>query len=107
MDKMSKHITLKQLQEVIKETDYNPSLKDAYFYKLVEEVGELGNVLRKNNFMDIPSSHSVTNEVKGSIEEELYDVLHYVAAIANLHEIDLEECVRLKREFNSKRKRTS
>lgn len=47
---MQKNITLKSLQEFIKAKDHNPELKHAYFMKLVEEVGELGRVLRKNDF---------------------------------------------------------
>ena len=49
---MQKNITLKSLQEFIKAKDHNPELKHAYFMKLVEEVGELGRVLRKN---DLPT----------------------------------------------------
>lgn len=93
------------LQNNIKSKDHNLELKDAYYYKLVEEVGELGNALRKNNFMGKKTLFRDTGELKGSIEEELYDVLYYVSAIANLHDIDLEECIKLKEEYNLNRSR--
>lgn len=41
-------LTLKQLQLILKEKDYKPDLKQAYFLKLIEEVGELAEVLRKD-----------------------------------------------------------
>ena len=36
------------------------------------------------------------NFIKGTIEEELSDVLYYVLVIANTYDIDLEECFRMK-----------
>ena len=42
-----------------------------YFLKLIEEVGELSEVIRKNKRME-------DNFIKGTIEEELSDVLYYV-----------------------------
>jgi NTP pyrophosphatase (non-canonical NTP hydrolase) len=86
-------LTLKKLQEYIKSTDYKPDRKQDYFLKLIEEVGELSEVIRKNKRM-------TDNEIKGTIEEELFDVLYYVAALANVYEIDLEQCFELKEELN-------
>lgn len=91
---MKEQLTIRYLQEYIKKTDHNPNRKQHYFYKLVEEVGELSEVIRKNKRI------KDTGNIKGTIEEELYDVLYYVAAIANVHDIDLEECFRLKEEIN-------
>ena len=64
-----------ELQNFIKERDYNPELKEKYFMKLIEEVGELSEVIRKDKRMN-------DNDIKYSIEEELYDVLYYVCALA-------------------------
>ena len=88
---------LSELQEYIKKKDYNPEQKMSYFYKLVEEVGELAEVLRKN------SRITDTGSIKGTIEEELYDVLYYIVAIANLHDINLENCVFKKEEINKRK----
>lgn len=43
------------------------------------------------------------NNIKGTIEEELSDVLYYTLMIANTYDIDLEKCFRLKEELNAKR----
>lgn len=93
---MKEPLTLRYLQEYIKKTDYKPEKKEQYFYKLVEEIGELSEVIRKNK-------RQINNEnqtIKGSIEEELYDVLYYVAALANVYEIDLEKSFELKEKIN-------
>ena len=45
---MKKNITIMELQNYIKHKDYKPELKNAYFQKLIEEVGELAEVLRKD-----------------------------------------------------------
>jgi len=89
-------LTLKELQNYIKQTDYNPSKREHYFYKLVEEVGELSEVIRKDKRL----ASQANGSIKGTIEEELYDVLYYVAALANVYDIDLEQCFKLKEEIN-------
>jgi hypothetical protein len=35
------NITIQALQQFIKQKDYKPELKNSYFQKLIEEVGEL------------------------------------------------------------------
>ena len=67
--------------------------------KLVEEVGELAEVIRKNQRYRGDGNKTI----KGTIEEELYDVLYYVIALANVFNIDLEECCRSKEEINKER----
>lgn len=94
---MDKDITLKELQDYLKSKDYKPELKNAYFQKLIEEVGELAEVLRKDRRLEQERT------IKGTIEEELYDVLYYVIGIANVYGIDLEQCFRLKEELNKKK----
>lgn len=94
-------LTIKRLQEYLKEkyTALKPEeLKnhERYFLKLVEEVGELAEVIRKDKRM-------TDNNIKGSIEEEISDVLYYIVMIANTYDIDLETVFRLKEEFNRKR----
>jgi len=88
---------LRELQTFIRAKDHRPELKHAYFLKLVEEVGELAEVLRKDRRLEPGGS------IKGTVEEELCDVLYYVVALANIHEIDLEECFRLKEALNAEK----
>jgi NTP pyrophosphatase (non-canonical NTP hydrolase) len=93
-NELKEELTLKNLQEYIKKTDFNPEAKNHYFYKLIEEIGELSEVIRKNNRLE------QNGTIKGTIEEEIYDVLYYVAALANVYDIDLQECFKLKEEIN-------
>lgn len=87
---------ISELQNFIRERDYKPELKEKYFLKLVEEIGELSEVIRKNKRMK-------NNAIKDSIEEELYDVLYYICALANCYDIDLEKCHQLKSEVNERK----
>ena len=84
---------IKEVQKYIKDKDYKPELKEKYFLKLIEEVGELSEAIRKNLRMK-------NNSIKGTIEEELYDVLYYICALANIYDINLEECHILKEKIN-------
>ncbi|MFT9493591.1 MazG nucleotide pyrophosphohydrolase domain-containing protein [Anaerosolibacter sp.] len=94
---MIHEITINQLQEFIKNKDYNPDAKNAYFLKLIEEVGELSEAIRKDaRLLDGQC-------IKGTIEEELYDVLYYIVALANVYNINIEECARLKEALNKKK----
>lgn len=67
---------------------------EKYMLKLMEEVGELAEVIRKNKRMEKGIS------IKGTIEEELQDVLYYVVCLANIKDIDLQECIELKEKLN-------
>ena len=90
-------ISIKYLQEYIKTNDYRPELKEKYFMKLAEEVGELSRAMRKNLR---PSSET---EIKGTIDEELWDVIYYALALANCYDIDIEKVIPLKEELNNKK----
>jgi NTP pyrophosphatase (non-canonical NTP hydrolase) len=41
-------LTIQELQNMIKAKDFHPDNKHGYFLKLIEEVGELSEVIRKN-----------------------------------------------------------
>ena len=92
-----KEITIKNLQECILKNDNTPNAIDKYFQKLVEEVGELSRAMRK----DIRLENS--DGIKGTVEEELYDVLYYVICLSNMYNIDLEKCAILKEELNKEK----
>jgi len=95
---MSNEISVKNLQDFIRSKDYNPDLKQGYFLKLIEEVGELSEAIRKNIRLKVND-----NDIKGTVEEELYDVLYYVFALANVYDINLEECIQLKEKINKEK----
>ena len=98
MELAKTNITLKELQEYVKNKDYEPGMEYGYFLKLIEEIGELAEVIRKRNKL------GKDDDIKGTIDEELYDVLYYVLALANLYEVDLEKSYRLKEKINVDRK---
>ena len=93
---MVNQISVKKLQDFIKSKDYNPDLKHGYFLKFIEEVGELSEAIRKD-------ARLKGNDIKGTVEEELYDVLYYILALANVYDINLEECIQLKEKINKEK----
>lgn len=93
---MSK-ISISDLQSLIKKIDHKNDSIDKYFYKLTEEVGELAQSIRKDKRL------KDSETIKGTVEEELYDVLYYVICIANMYDINLEECMILKEKLNAEK----
>ena len=89
--------TIKYLQTYIKEKDYHPELVKDYFLKLTEEVGELSRAMRKGL-----KAQSAT-EIIGTIDEELWDVIYYALAIANIYDIDIEQVIKVKSHMNESR----
>ena len=70
-----KNLTLNYLQKAIQKIDGvtlgDSKPADRYFMKFIEEVGELSECVRKNKRM-------IDNNIKNTVEEELYDVLYYI-----------------------------
>lgn len=93
---MKEKLSIAKLQDCIRKIDHKNGALDKYMYKLMEEVGELAEAVRKEKRMQ-------ANEIKGSIEEELVDVLYYTICLANIYDINLEECFYLKEEINAKK----
>lgn len=89
-----KELTIRHLQEYIKANDYEPEWSNGYFQKLTEEVGELSEAIRKNK------KKGKEDGIKGTIDEELYDVMYYVLALANIYDIDMEKCAYEKEKLN-------
>ena len=87
---MDGKISVKYLQNYIKAKDFRPEMQKDYFLKLAEEVGELSRAMRKGQKATTP------DEINGSIDEELWDVIYYALALANTYEIDLETVIRAK-----------
>ncbi len=78
--------------------DYEAYLYDHYkshgidsslFMKLVEEVGEVAEVLNKRDGRKA-SDHE---DLKSQLANELVDVIHYAFAIASLNDIDLNNAI--------------
>ena len=91
---MEKDLTIRKLQECIKNIYHKNNMNDKYMLKLMEEVGELAEAVRKNKKMQDDQN------IKGTIEEELQDVLYYIVCLANVNDIDLQQCIYLKEKIN-------
>ena len=64
--------------------------------KLIEEFGELAENIRKNLRYN-------GENIKGTIEQELFDIFYYIIAIANDYNIDLEEIFHIKDKINKEK----
>lgn len=82
--------TIKYLQSYIKEKDFHPELLKDYFLKLSEEVGELSRAMRKG----LKADNSY--DISGTVDEELFDIIYYALAIANIYDIDIEQVAKVK-----------
>lgn len=91
-------MNLRDLQEQVRQRDYKPHIPHIYFLKLMEEVGELAEAIRKG-----AKRAEGSRQIAGTIDEELFDILYYVLALANVYDVDLEEAVTLKEQVNMKR----
>lgn len=89
--------TVKYLQSYIKQRDFHPEAEKDYFLRLVEEVGELSRAITRGLKRKNPE------DIKDTIEEELWDVIYYTIAIANLHDIDLESVIKQKTRISEAR----
>ena len=78
--------------------DYENYLYDHYkghgidsslFMKLVEEVGEVAEVMNKRD----GRKASGQEDLKAELASELVDVIHYTFAIASLNHIDLNDAI--------------
>lgn len=91
-------ITIDYLQKYLRARD-NSATTQTLFLKLVEEVGELSRaILRGTRASD--EAH-----LKGTVEEELWDIIYYTLTIANACDIDLERWIPVKERMNSERYR--
>ena len=67
----------------------NHGIDTSLFMKLVEEVGEVAEVLNKRDGRKASGSE----DLKSELANELVDVIHYAFAIASLNQIDLNDVI--------------
>lgn len=110
MTKNNKDMTLKEIQFLIRhiEKESLEKIQDnrseaekkensrRLVLKLIEEFGELAENIRKNLRYN-------GENIKGTIEEELFDIFYYIIAIANDYNIDLEEIFHIKDKINKEK----
>ena len=95
---MDGRISVAYLQSYIKSKDHHPELVKDYFLKLTEETGELARAMHKDL-----RPRAAGEEVRGTIDEELWDIMYFVLAIANCYGIDMESVIPKKAAFNAQR----
>lgn len=93
-------ITVKYLQDYIRSKDFRPDEATLYYMKLSEEVGELARAMRK----DLRPTEA--SPLKETIDEELWDIMYYVVALANCYGIDLEQVIPAKEALNNRKYET-
>ncbi|WP_026908365.1 MazG nucleotide pyrophosphohydrolase domain-containing protein [Paucisalibacillus globulus] len=79
-------LTFEELQRYLSLKYKEGRTSSALFMKLVEEVGEVAEVLNQLEGRKTKVDHI-------SLEEELVDVIHYTVAIASLNNIDLTSAI--------------
>ena len=91
---MDETVSVRYLQDYIRAKDYHPELVKDYFLKLSEEVGELSRAMRKG------LRAADCGDIRGTVDEEVWNVIYYAIAIANLYGVDLERVIKLKSEIS-------
>ena len=83
------NVTIKDYEEYLYETYKNHGIDSSLFMKLVEEIGEVAEVLNKRDGRKTKEHENL----KEQLGNELVDVIHYAFAIAALNKIDLNEFI--------------
>jgi NTP pyrophosphatase (non-canonical NTP hydrolase) len=81
-----KPLTLHELQSYLALKYKEGRTSSALFMKLVEEIGEVAEVLNQLEGRKANSGNT-------SLEKELVDVIHYAVAIASINDIDLTKAI--------------
>ena len=82
-------ITVKDLERYLSHNYGSWAKEQSLFMKLVEEIGEVAEVLNKRSGRE----HSDEVDLTEKLASELVDVIHYAVAIAAVNEIDLTETI--------------
>lgn len=82
-------VTIEELQEYLYDHYKNGGIDQSMFMKLVEEIGEVAEVLNK-----MAGRKSAGEEdLQTQLGNELADVIHYTMAIAALNGIDMNDVI--------------
>ena len=83
------NITIEALQAYLADRYCGWATEQSMFMKLVEEMGEVAEVLNKRDGRKASDSE----DLKSQLANELADVIHYAFAIAALNKIDLNDVI--------------
>ena len=79
------HITIEALESYLADRYCGWANEQGMFMKLVEEIGEVAEVLNKR----AGRKYSDENDLQEQLGTELVDMIHYIVAIAALNDIEL------------------
>ena len=82
-------ITVEVLEKYLLDRYGGWANEQGLFMKLVEEIGEVAEVLNKR----AGRKASEENDLEEQLGTELADMIHYIVAIAAINEIDLNEII--------------
>lgn len=82
-------ISIRDYQDYLYNNYKKHGIDSSLFMKLVEEVGEVAEVLNRRD----GRKASDNEDLKTELANELVDVIHYAFAIAALNQIDLNEVI--------------
>ncbi len=82
-------VTIAELEAYLLDNYGNGGIDQRLFMKLVEEIGEVAEVLNKK----AGRKKSDGEDLQSQLGNELADVIHYAVAIAALNDIDMNEMI--------------
>ncbi|MEF9920317.1 MazG nucleotide pyrophosphohydrolase domain-containing protein [Anaerorhabdus sp.] len=82
-------ITINELEEYLFDHYKNGGVDQSLFMKLVEEIGEVAEVLNKKAGRKFAGQ----DDLQAQLGNELADVIHYTIAIAALNGIDMNDVI--------------
>ena len=83
------HITIEALEQYLAHRYGGWGKEESMFMKLVEEIGEVAEVLNKKSGRKANDETDINKQ----LGIELADMLHYIIAIAALNDLDLEKII--------------
>lgn len=82
-------VTIEELEAYLLDHYSNGGIDQSLFMKLVEEIGEVAEVLNKK----ASRKTSGNEDLRAQLGNELADVIHYTVAIAALNGLDMNEVI--------------
>ena len=82
-------VTIEELEEYLYDHYRDGGIDQSLFMKLVEEIGEVAEVLNKK----AGRKSSNDEDLQTQLGNELADVIHYAVAIAALNGIDMNDII--------------
>lgn len=82
-------VTIEELEAYLLDHYSNGEIDQSLFMKLVEEIGEVAEVLNKK----AGRKTSGNEDLRAQLGNELADVIHYTVAIAALNGLDMNEVI--------------